>query len=104
MVALLSLQDAFSPWGWASVWTLIKLLGAHAQSRTSLISQTPAQPVWGLGAWVPVLLRRGLEQIVRMLTLACAMQASGLLASETGLGSEGLICWDGPKRGSAKVS
>lgn len=37
-----------------------------------------------------------------MLTLACAMQASGLFVSETGLGSEGLIFWDGPKRGSVQ--
>lgn len=56
----------------------------------------------GLRGAGPCLLQRGLERIVQMLTWACAMQASGLFVSETGLGSEGLIFWDGPKRGSVQ--
>lgn len=90
MLALLPPQDASSLLCWASVWMLIKLLGAHAQSWTSLISCVGLR-------WQGFLLSlpRGLEPILQM-------QATGLFVSETGLGSERLIFWDGPKRGSVQ--
>lgn len=92
---LLPLQDAFSLLCWASVWMLIKLLGAHAQSWTSHFPD--AGPACVALRWPGSLLSlpRGLEPILQT-------QAAGLFVSETGLGSERLIFWDGPKRGSAQ--
>lgn len=50
----------------------------------------------------------GLRWQGSLLSLPCGLepilqtQAAGLFVSETGLGSERLIFWDGPKRGSVQ--